>query len=247
MILNRSIIVTGGTTDLGTAICIKFIKSGWTVFLGDKDIEAATLKANELRSSYHGECIPVLFDPLNAKLDSTVLLDCTKKFGYIPDALVCAHRMLDIPQEVTDVDLCDFETVLRKNVFGYFMPARTIAKEMIANEKPGAIVFVGDACFQGAIPGQSKYTISMGAVNSLAKGLALDFAEYGIRVNCVAPGPIANKSDSVKNSHIPLGTISTAAQIADSVFFFSSEMSGNATGSTLIIDGGLDCIVPGAY
>ena len=88
----------------------------------------------------------------------------------------------------------------------------------------------------------------------MTKGLALDFAPYGIRVNCVMPGPIwttrydANPETAArKGDALPLKRVSTTDEVANCIWFFATENSGNATGSSMVIDGGLTSVVNGAF
>ena len=125
------------------------------------------------------------------------------------------------------------------------MAARCAAQAMIGAGKKGSVVFVGESCFRSAIPGYCALVSSMGALRSLARGLALDFARHGIRVNCVMSGPAAGRE--VRPGPGGIGSPATPEQIAGAVWFFASGQAGNATGASLTIDGGADCLVPGAY
>ena len=89
----------------------------------------------------------------------------------------------------------------------------------------------------------------------MTKALAIDFAKYGIRVNCIAPGPIwTNRYDEMdpeeaeqRRKLVPLQTISTPDNIGNIAYFLATETSQNMTGSVVVVDGGMDCLIAGGY
>lgn len=253
---NKSILVTGATTNSGLAIAEKFLSKGWTVFITSRDSEKAGRKAAELQEKYAVPCFGYGFNPLNAKNETEQLFKRISAEGYTLDSIVCNAANLGLNQDALTVDLQDWEDVILTNIMGYFVPARYAAKAMVeaGKSETGTIVFIGSINYRDAIPGRSAYVATKGAIRSMTKALALDFAPYGIRVNCVMPGPIWTtrydenpEKGARKASAVPLKRVSTTSEIANVVWFFATEQSGNATGAGLIIDGGLDCIVNGAY
>lgn len=255
--MKKSVLVTGGVRNTGLGIAEKFLQEGWTVFLTSRSAADAEKKAAELAEKYGQECYGLGYDPLNAKQESEALFEKIAQKGYVLDSLVCNAADLGRWQNPLNVDLDAWENVLLTNVMGYFVPARIAAREMIAagKAKTGTIVFIGSINCRDALPERSAYCASKGAIRSMTKALALDFAPYGIRVNCVMPGPIwTTRYDEMdpqeaarREKLIPLGKASTAAQIAGGVYFFATEASGNATGSGLVMDGGMDSMVAGGY
>ena len=111
----------------------------------------------------------------------------------------------------------------------------------------GAIVFIGSNTCRRAIAGRSAYVASKGAIASMTKALAMDFAPYGIRVNCLMPGMIATirwdarsaAEQEVCNKQIPLGKVATYDDIAEGAFFLA-HCATQSTGTEMIIDGGVD-------
>lgn len=252
----KSILVTGATTNSGLAIAEKFLSNGWAVFITSRDGEKANKKALELQEKYNVPCFGYSFDPRNAKVETEGLFNRIAEEGYTLDCVVCNAANLGLNQDALTVDLQDWEDVILTNIMGYFVPARYAAKKMVEAGKShtGTVVFIGSINYRDAIPGRSAYVATKGAIRSLTKALALDFAPYGIRVNCVMPGPIWTTrydEDPAKGARkaaaVPLKRVTTTAEIANVVWFFATEQSGNTTGAGLIIDGGLDCVVNGAY
>ena len=255
--MKKSVLVTGAVRNTGLGIAEKFLQEGWTVFLTSRNAAEAETKADELSAVYHQECYGLGYNPLYAKEEGELLFQKIADRGYTLDSLVCNAADLGRWQNPLEVDLQAWENVLLTNVVGYFVPARIAAREMIRAGKAstGTIIFIGSINCRDALPERSAYCASKGAIRSMTKALALDFAPYGIRVNCVMPGPIwTTRYDEMdpqeaakRESLVPLGKASTAAQIAGGVYFFATDASGNATGSSLVMDGGMDSIVAGGY
>lgn len=251
---NKCVLITGAVRNTGLAAAKKFLSEGWTVFITSRDGEEALKKANELSAEYGQNCFGLAYSPRNAKEEIESVFEEIHSKGFTVNSVVCTAADLGLAQDSLNVDVDAWEDVLLTNITGYFAPARTAAREMIKAgcAKDGSIVFIGSINFRDAIPGRSAYVASKGAIYSMTKALAIDFAPYGIRVNCVMPGPIwtsrydADPAKAAKKAKpIPLGRVSRTEDIAESIYFFASEKSGNATGSGLIVDGGIDSISAG--
>ena len=257
MKMKKSVLVTGAVRNTGLGIAEKFLQEGWAVFITSRDEENAKAKASELAEKYCQPCFGIGYDPLNAKKEAEEIFTKIAKEGYVIDTLVCNAANFGVGQDPLTIDLEEWENVLLTNIMGYFAPARIAAREMIkaGKAKTGTIIFIGSINYRDSLPRRSAYCTSKGGIRTMTKALALDFAPYGIRVNCVMPGPIwTTRYDAMDASEaerraslVPLGKVSTAAQIAGGVYFFATDASGNATGSSLIMDGGMDCLVSGGY
>jgi NAD(P)-dependent dehydrogenase (short-subunit alcohol dehydrogenase family) len=252
----KSVLVTGATVNTGLAIAERFLKEGWAVFITSRNEKEAVDKAAELEKKYATPCFGLKYVPLYAREEGEGIIDFMLERGYCPDCVVCNAANLGLDQNALTCELKDWEDVILTNVMGYFVPARAAANAMIKAGKSDkcSVVFIGSINAMNTIPGRSAYTASKGAILSMTKGLALDFAPHGIRVNCVMPGPIwttrydANPEQAArKAAAVPIGRVSTTAEIASAVWFFATEASGNTTGSGLVVDGGLTSIVNGAY
>ena len=111
----------------------------------------------------------------------------------------------------------------------------------------GTIVLIGSIHYKGAVFGRSAYAASKGAIASMVKNLAYEWAEYNIRVNQVVPGAIrtdrwdglSNEEEKKRRSNWPLGIESTGEDIANAVYFMASDASKTVTGSELTVDSGL--------
>ena len=244
-------LVTGAVRNSGLGIARKFLKEGVPTFITSRNEEDAIKKAAELTEEFHTPCFGLGYNPRNAKIETDPLFQRIEQTGYYVDSLICNAADLGRWMDPLTVDATLWEDVILTNIMGYFLPARAAARQMIASEQPktGTIVFIGSINYKDALPERSAYVASKGAIRSMAKGLALDFAKYGIRVNCIAPGPIWttrydewSEEDTIRRTaNIPLNSITTKEQIGNIAWFLSNETSQNMTGSVLVIDGGVDC------
>jgi NAD(P)-dependent dehydrogenase (short-subunit alcohol dehydrogenase family) len=137
---------------------------------------------------------------------------------------------------------------------GTFFCAQLASKAMKERNVGGSIVMIASNAANVAIPSRnmSIYTASKGAIQSLTRALAVELAEYGIRVNSVSPGFIATemimeacRKDSdlwnVFNSKPPLGRVGTRGDLKGIVGYLLSDAAAYTTGTDVVVDGGLAC------
>ena len=138
------------------------------------------------------------------------------------------------------------EDCLSLNVKGYVYCAQAAALKMY-RRKSGAVVNISSVSGTYALPGQSVYSATKGAVNALTRTMAKELAPYGIRVNAVAPGFIetdmlqalpAEKKEAYLNA-IPMHRLGTAEEVAELVSMLASDACSYMTGQILTLDGGL--------
>ena len=246
---NKCVLITGAVINTGLATAKKFLSEGWTVFITSRNEKEAEDRAKQLSKEYSQPCFGLGYTPLRAKEEIENLYKKIEDLGYVVNVVVCNAANLGLSQDALEVDPNEWEDVLLTNVTGYFATASVGAIQMIRADKSenGSIVFVGSINYRNAIPARSAYVASKGAIYAMTKALALDYAPYGIRVNCVMPGPIwttrydADPEKARKKAQpIPIGRVSTTKEIAQAIFYLATEQSGNMTGSGLVIDGGLD-------
>lgn len=258
MAYKKCALVTGAVRNSGLGIAKKFLSEGVPTFITSRVEADAIRTAAELTQEFGVPCFGLGFSPRNAKEETEPMFKRIEEQGYYVDSLVCNAADLGRWMNPLTVEADKWEDVILTNVLGYFLPARAAANQMIQNGDPstGTIVFIGSINYKDALPDRSAYVASKGAIRSMAKGLALDFGQYGIRVNCVAPGPIwttrydneyGPEESERRRQAVPLKSITTKEQMGNIVYFLSTETSQNMTGSVLVIDGGMDCLVGGGY
>ncbi len=253
----KSVLITGGERNSGLGIARKFLSEGWTTVITSRNEEEVRAKAAELQKEFNVPCYGFGFQPIDAVNDTDKLFEKIEKEGIELDALVCVAADLGRWMDPLTVDAQAWADVLTTNVVGYFVPARAAVNQMLRTGKAngGSIVFIGSINYINGLPERSAYMASKGAISSMTKALAIDFGQYGVRVNCLAPGAIwTTRYDEMdaeeaerRREIIPLKAFSTKESMGEHAFFMASEKSHPMTGSTVIVDGGATAVVNGAY
>jgi NAD(P)-dependent dehydrogenase (short-subunit alcohol dehydrogenase family) len=170
--------------------------------------------------------------------------DFEREFGA-PDALV--NNAGIFPRAAAlDMELAEWERVLRVNLTGTFVCARAAAARMRGAGRGVIVNMASGRALAGAAKG-AHYAASKAGIISLTKSLALDWAPYGIRVNCVIPGitdtaqPRGEMGDNelyAMGARIPLGRIAQPRDIAAAVAFLLGDDSAYMTGQSIAVNGG---------
>lgn len=253
----KCVLITGAVRNSGLGMARKFLKEGWSVVITSRVEEDAQAKAKELTAEFGTACYGFGYSPANAKDSVKTLFEKIENAGLELDSIICNAANLGRWMDPLTVEADDWIEVLMTNVTGYFLPARAAANQMIKTGKArnGTIIFVGSINYMDALPDRSAYVASKGAVRSLTKALAIDFGKYGIRVNCIAPGPIwTDRYEQMdpaeaeqRRKLVPLQSITTKENMGQIAWFLANDSSQNMTGSVMVVDGGMDCLIAGGY
>jgi NAD(P)-dependent dehydrogenase (short-subunit alcohol dehydrogenase family) len=188
-ITNQTAIVTGGASGLGAAAAKLLAEAGASVVILDTNIELSEETAKQINAT------PIKCDVSNETSVEQALSILKQRFG-LPRVLVnCAGigGSARIVGKDGPLSLDDFERIIRVNLVGTFNMIRLVAAEMIQTEplddqERGVIITTSSvAAFEGQI-GQAAYSASKGGITSLTLPAAREFAQFGIRVNTIAPG-----------------------------------------------------------
>ena len=228
----------------GRAAAILFAREGAKVLLADRKRDAAEATAAMIRDE-GGECAVFEGDVTHEDDCAAMVAEATGRWGRLD--ILQNNVGIGSAGRVPDVTLADWERVLRVNVTGMMLAAKAAIPAMAANGG-GSIVNVSSiAAWRPR--GLTPYATSKGAVEALTRGLAADHAREGIRVNCVAPGPVytpmvyaAGMSDELREARrlaSPLKIEGTAWDVAYAALFLASDEARYITGVVLPVDGGV--------
>jgi NAD(P)-dependent dehydrogenase (short-subunit alcohol dehydrogenase family) len=236
-------LVLGASRGIGAAAAAAFGRLGAHVVLASRTTEPLETVASTIRSQ-GGLATVVPTDLADWASISRLGATVREKFGRLDAAFNNAGDGA-IPKPLVDLDPEEFERVVRVTVTGTFRAMREEIP-LIQAAGGGAIVNMSSTAGTSAFAGGSAYVAAKHAILGLTKTAALDYAEKGVRVNAVAPGPI--DTDRLKAAPevyreqtrraVPMRRIGLPAEVAEPVVWLCSDAARFVTGATLYIDGG---------
>jgi len=250
------VIVTGGGSGIGRAISTLFAREGARVIVADFNLEAAN-QTLEIIAKEVADLTPQAPTALAFKVNVALASDAENlvnftlaNFGKL-DILV-NNAGIGVVGTVLNTSEEDWERIFAVNVKGIYQCSRFAIPKMIEGGG-GNIVNLSSIAAMMAVVDRAAYGASKGAVLALTKAMAADHVKDNIRVNCVCPGTIdtpwvgrmvESYADPVEArrkmvARQPIGRMGTAEEIAEAVLYLASPQASFATGSALVVDGGL--------
>lgn len=243
----KAVLVVGGSRGIGRAIAERFAEMGAEVGLTARDANRASEVAASLAEAHGHPVSGYALDVTDRAQISEVVQEFEPRSG-VPEVLVYNAGISPVYASAEKVDEQDWDSIIATNLTGAFLAAQSFARRLIADSKPGAIVFVGSINSIVGDPRLVAYTASKAGLAGMAKTMALDWARYGIRANTVAPGYVVTdltsglqQNESLRRSltdRTPLNRMAEPAEIADLVVFLASDSSSFITGAVYPLDGG---------
>ncbi len=237
-------LVTGSSRGIGRACAIKLGAEGYKVVVNYNSNDEAANEVVSLIKEAGGEASAIKADVSKADDAKMLIRETVKTYGQLDvlvnNAGIVKDEFVLMMSEET-INKC-----LDLNIKGYLYCTQQAVLKMFS-KKQGVIINVSSVSSKLAVPGQSVYSSTKGAVNSMTATMAKELAPYGIRVNAVAPGFIAtdmidqlpeDKKEEYLNT-IPLKRFGTAEEVAEMVAMLAGPACTYMTGQVIVLDGGL--------
>lgn len=244
----KQVFVTGGARGLGRAIAERLAGAGARIAITDLP---GALDEADIPAGWSTHAVDLISrsaeDDLGAAIATLDRLDIViANAGQVPPW-----------RGIADLDIAEWDRVFRVNVTGMAMTLKVAATPLSASGG-GSVVLMASINGFKAHPSQALYTATKHAVVGLMRAAALDLGRHGVRVNAIAPGPIATDAlrARVETRHAAggpspadafaamvsetaLGRIATADDVADAALYLASDLSGAVTGTVLPVECGL--------
>jgi len=242
----KTAIITGAAGGIGSAISLRFVQEGATVFLCDleqssgKELEKKILQAggkavfSPMDVTSEGDWINMISGLLNMSAGLDILVN---------------NAGINIRKPIEEMEVEEWDTMMRVNVRSVFLGIKH-ALPLMRKQKSGSIINMSSICgLVGHKYTPEAYTASKGAVTLLTKSTAVRYAKDGVRINSLHPSTVrtdlVNKmlADPEKMrerlDEIPLGRLATVNDVVNAALYLASDESSFLTGISLPVDGGL--------
>lgn len=238
----RIALVTGAGAGVGRGIARALVEAGAGVLVTDIDREAAERVAAALEAA-GGRALAFRLDVREPAEAAAACAAAVERLGGL-DILVnnagSTARMpfLDMPKSF-------FTDLLELNLVGAFVCAQAAARVMIARGKGGRIVNISSNSGRFGGRGRAAYSASKAGIIALTQTMAIELAEHGILVNCVAPGPIRTERTTTERPseaftcRMALPRFGEPIEVGRAVVWLASDACSFTTGHTIGVDGGL--------
>jgi NAD(P)-dependent dehydrogenase (short-subunit alcohol dehydrogenase family) len=243
-VVDEVAIVTGGSKGLGRAMAIGLAECGAKVVVASRTVSLIEETANEIIKK-GGQAIAVPVDVKNPQSIEQMVDQVMEQYGRV-DILINNAGIAPM-KKTMETDIEDWNDVLNTNLKSAFLTSKIIAKGMIKQRK-GKIINIGSVLGNMASNVAMPYCVSKAGIAQMTRVLALEWAPFGINVNCIAPGFFETEMTAEQRedeSHmkflkykIPFKRLGKPDEIVGTALFVASRASDYMTGAVLYIDGG---------
>lgn len=243
----KAAFITGGGAGLGRAMALAFAREGARVGVADIDEAAAQRTAAEAGNDSVGYACDVArraqvreaiddFAGRAGGLD--ILVNNAVAFYYAP--------LVDMPEETVD-------RMLDVGIKGTFWALQAATPHLLARGGGTSVINLSSVAVSFAIKNAAVYSSIKGAIDTLTRQQACELGPYGVRVNALAPGPVATPGASsvideagwaARQARTPIRRLATAEDIAEAAVFLASKEAQSIAGVTLKVDGGVTVAGP---
>ena len=238
-------VITGGAGALGTALAETFAQWGSDIVLTGRTVKTLEEAVQKVEATGR-RALAVPCDVTSETANMEVVRQTLEKFGRLDILVTVAGIAKRFPAEEFPADA--FDQVMAINVKGTFLACKAVSKVFIKQGFGKIITISSVRGFAGHPAGYAAYATSKGAVGTLTKQLATEWAKYNITVNCIAPTifwtPLTKEvleDDRLRQvflSRIPMGRAAVVDDMVGAAIYFASPASDFTTGLILYVDGG---------
>jgi 3-oxoacyl-[acyl-carrier protein] reductase len=220
----KKVLITGGATGIGKATALLFKQKGYDVFI----------TYNQSEPDFDG----ITKIKCNLENENEII----ELFNQITSIDVLVNNVgISLIKQVNDTTAEEYDKIMRINARSYFLCSREAVKLMLKSHS-GAIVNVSSMWGQLGASCEIAYSMSKAAVIGLSRSLAQELAPSGITVNCICPGIIDTRMNSMfekseLEEEVPIGRLGTAEEVADAIYFLSQNKY--ITSQILGVNGGI--------
>jgi NAD(P)-dependent dehydrogenase (short-subunit alcohol dehydrogenase family) len=243
----RRAIVTGAAQGMGQAIAQRLAEAGAHVLLAGRNAPALEKTAAAIVAD-GGQAAWIFADTTNMTDIDKIAQTAADSLGGI-DILVNNAGGMHPFTPALEISEDMWELTLDSNLKGTFFLSQRVARRMVTAGRGGKIINIASIAALRPDPQLAAYNASKAGVASLTKSLALEFAQYGILVNAVVPGPVMTPNTAavyavpeiqqIVNQRVPLGHVGQPEDVGNAVLFLASRAADHVTGSLLVVDGGM--------
>lgn len=237
---NKVAIVTGSTSGIGKACAIALAAEGAKVVVTGRHRERGEAVVQEIQAN-QGQAVFVQADITQEANYALLVNTAISHFGRLDILVNNAGNIIEKP--FLDITPEDFESFTKLDGYAYFRMMQEAIPKMLTHG--GSIINITSLAAVNSLPTHSLYSFVKAAVTQMSKGVALEFADKGIRVNCLLPGAVetemiaGNPNTDMIKSMIPMKRFSTVEEQASIVVFLASDDSSYITASSVVADGGI--------
>jgi NAD(P)-dependent dehydrogenase (short-subunit alcohol dehydrogenase family) len=241
----KVVVITGAASGIGREAALLFSAEGARICVADVSDEAGEQTASECRDGFY-----LRADVTSAESVQEMYRATAERYGAIDVLYNNAGVMPDDDASILETEPDAWQRVQDVNTKGVFLCCKYGIPHLLARGGGSVINVASFVAVMGAATSQISYSASKGAVLSMSRELAVQFAREGVRVNALCPGPVETPllmrlfeetpgALERRLVHLPMGRLAQAREIAYGALFLASDESSYVNGATFLVDGGL--------